>query len=175
MHPMQRLSQFTFLALCWLSRNDKLVHLEESRVLAPTTSKWPLASDKYYCLAIVDLPYIVAPDWKYTCFLSGVLAILLRMVALNAVPCQELLHSFACVKEHRLACLPRLLCQNMHLCLCVVRRLDDRLLVRKSSRIRALSDCLLYDTCYIVVCKLTRAIMPRLVCERSFLSPECVP
>ena len=42
MHPMQRLSQFTFLALCWLSRNDKLVHLEESRVLAPTTSKWPL-------------------------------------------------------------------------------------------------------------------------------------
>ena len=44
--------------------------LKKRKVLTTTTSQYPLPSDKYFCLAIVDLPHIVTQDWKFAYFLS---------------------------------------------------------------------------------------------------------
>ena len=63
--------------------------LKKRKVLTPTTSAWPLASDKYYCLAIVDLPFIVAQDWNMLTFCSGVRAMRSKMVSPRAAPYQE--------------------------------------------------------------------------------------
>ena len=130
--------------------------LKKRKVLTPTTSAWSLPSNRYYCLAIVDLPFIVAQDWKYAYFLFGSEGYAFENGFAHGSPISgEVANLFACVKEHRfLANLPHLLRQNMRLHLCAVRWMDDRLLVWRSSLMRAILDGLLDDGFYTAACKL---------------------